>query len=171
VNLTVLVHNNRVYGLTSGQAAPTSPREYHGKSNPYDNGEIAFNPPELLLSAGCSFIARGYTRQHEELKGLIYDGVTHSGFSFIDILQICASFMDKTEEYDRQVYVPDLYGPEDFDAACRLVREYSYGNSGKIPVGVIFRAKREQFNIGTPAREQEYADKRSFVQRFIDGRR
>jgi len=171
VNMTVLVHNNRVYGLTKGQVTPTSPREYHGKSNPYSSGEIAFNPLELLLSAGCSFVARGYTQRQDELTGLIYDGMAHAGFSYIDILQICASFLDKTEEYDGKVYAPDQHVPEDFDAACRLVREYSYGDSGKIALGVIFREEREPFHVGTPLLQQELADKKSFIMRFIDGRR
>lgn len=171
VNLTVLVHNNRVYGLTKGQFTPTSPGEYHSKSNPYDTGDIAFNPPELLLSAGCSFVARGYSRRGKELKELMYAGISHSGFSFIDILQICASYLDKTEEYDGKVYVPLDHNPEDFDAACRLVREYRYDDSGKIALGVIFRKERELFHVSAPLLQQEYADKKSFIMRFIDGRR
>lgn len=171
VNLTVLVHNNRVYGLTKGQVTPTSPMEYHGKSNPSESGEISFNPLELLLSAGCSFVARGYTQRQEELKELIYAGMIHSGFSCIDILQICASFLDKTEEYDRQVYVPDDHNPEDFDAACHLVREYGYDDSGKIALGIIYRVGRKLFHVGTPYQHQEYSNKMSFVMRFIDGRR
>jgi len=169
VNMTVLVHNNRVYGLTKGQATPTSPAEYHDRSNPGVSGEIALNPPELLLSAGCSFIARGYTGRREELKELIYDGISHSGFSCIDILQICATFMNKREDYESQVYLPGDHNPEDFDSACRLVREFTYDDSGKIPLGVIFRAEREVFHVGTPVREQEYGDKKSFVMRFIEG--
>ena len=171
VNMTVLVHNNRVYGLTKGQVTPTSPKEYHGKSNPNGSGEIEFNPLELLLSAGCGFVARGYTQRQEELTELIYDGITHSGFSFIDILQICASFLDKTEEYNGKVYAPLHHDPEDFDAACRLVREYSYNDSGSIALGVIFREERESFTIGLPLMQQKYADKKSFILRFIDGRR
>ncbi|MDE4907075.1 thiamine pyrophosphate-dependent enzyme [Methanogenium marinum] len=171
VNMTVLVHNNRVYGLTKGQFTPTSPGEYHSKSNPYASNDLAFNPPELLLSAGCSFVARGYSRRGKELKELIYDGISHSGFSFIDILQICASYMDKTEEYDEQVYVPVSHNPEDFDAACRLVREYRYNDSGKIALGILFQEKRGTFHVGTPYLQQKYEDKQSFVMRFIDGRR
>jgi len=170
VDLTVLVHNNRVYGLTKGQVTPTSPMEYHGKSNPDDGGGIALNPPELLLSAGCSFIGRGYTRRREELKELIYDAIVHPGFSCIDILQICASYMNKTEEYDRQVYVPDSHNPEDFDAASRLVREYAYDDSGKIALGILFQAERELFSVGTPVHEQEYVNKKAFIQNFIEER-
>jgi 2-oxoglutarate ferredoxin oxidoreductase subunit beta len=175
VNMTVLVHNNRVYGLTKGQVTPTSPMGYHGKSNPLISGEISgeipFNPLELLLSAGCSFLARGYTRRQKELTELIYAGMMHSGFSCIDILQICATFLDKTKEYDKQVYVPDVHDPEDFDAACRLVREYRYAHSGNIALGLVYREKREIFRVGTPYRKQEYFHAASFVQRFVDNRR
>ncbi|WAI00764.1 thiamine pyrophosphate-dependent enzyme [Methanogenium organophilum] len=171
VNMTVLVHNNRVYGLTKGQVTPTSPLEYHGKSNPDSREGIALNPPELLLSVGCSYIARGYSRRQEELKGLIYDGIVHPGFSCIDILQICASFLDKTKEYDRQVYVPLDHNPEDFDAACRLVREYSYEDSGNIPLGVVFHEERDIFHVGTPFSRQRYTDKKGFILRFIEERK
>lgn len=174
VNMTVLVHNNRVYGLTKGQfTPPTSPGAYHSKSNPQDTGEIAFNPPELLLSAGCSFIARGgYSRRGgTELQELMHAGISHSGFSCIDILQICASYLDKTEEYDAQVYVPADHHPEDFDAACRLLREYQYDDAGKIALGILFQKQREIFHTGTPHLQQTYADKQSFVTRFINGRR
>lgn len=170
VNMTVLVHNNRVYGLTKGQVTPTSPAKYHGKSNPDESGGIALNPLGLLLSAGCSFIARGYTRRREELKELIYDGMSHPGFSCIDILQICASFLDKTEEYDHQVYVPSHHNPGDFDAACHLVREYSYDDSGKIALGVVFRGERDIFHVGIPVDEQKYANKLAFILNFIEGR-
>lgn len=171
VNMTVLVHNNRVYGLTKGQVTPTSPMEYHGKSNPSGGGEIAFNPLELLLSAGCGFVARGYTQRQEDLLELIYTGINHSGFSYIDILQICASFLDKTEEYDGQVYIPENHNPEDFDAACSLVREYTYGDSGKIALGILYRQGRDHFHIGLPFRQQKDTDKQSFVMHFIDARR
>lgn len=171
VNMTVLVHNNRVYGLTKGQATPTSPVEYLGKSNPHESVGISFNPLSLLLSAGCSFIARGYTQRQQELTELIYAGIMHSGFSCIDVLQICATFLNKTEEYDEQVYVPDDHDPEDFDAACRLVREYTYANSGKIALGIIYRETREVFRVGTPYREQDSSNTELFVRHFIDGRR
>ena len=170
VNMTVLVHNNRVYGLTKGQVTPTSPVGYHGKSNPDESEEIALNPPELLLSAGCSFIGRGYSRRREELKELIYRGTLHSGFSCIDILQICASFLNIGEEYDGQVYIPADHDPQDFDAACRLVREYSYGDGERIALGILYQAKREPFRVGTPVREQQDTKKGAFVLQFIQDR-
>lgn len=171
VDMTVLVHNNRVYGLTKGQVTPTSPAEYHGKSNPNENSGIALNPPELLLSAGCSFIGRGYTRRQDELRELIYDGMVHRGFSCIDILQICSSFMNKTEEYDRQVYVPEDHNPRNSESAGRLVREYDYTNSEKIALGAIFQEEREIFHVATPLHEQTYARKKAFITRFTEERR
>lgn len=170
VNMTVLVHNNRVYGLTKGQVTPTSPVGYHGKSNPDESGGVALNPPEILLSAGCGFIARGYSRRQAELKELIYAGMVHPGFACIDILQICASYLNKSEEYDRQVYVPDHHDAGNFDAACSLVREFTYDDSGKIALGVLFQKESETFHVGTPSRDQESARKKAFLLRFIEER-
>ncbi|MBT8507177.1 2-oxoglutarate synthase [Methanomicrobiaceae archaeon CYW5] len=140
IDITVIVHNNRVYGLTKGQYTPTSPGKYHGKSTPRGiSDDPPFNPVEILLCSGCGFIARGYTRRQEELTGLIHDAIVHRGFSVVDTLQICASFLDMTDMYNERVYVPDGHNPEDFAAACMIAREWDYDSDGPIALGTIYR--------------------------------
>lgn len=140
VDITAIVHNNRVYGLTKGQYTPTSPAMYHGKSTPRGiSDDPPFNPVEILLCSGCGYIARGYTRRQEELTGLIREAIAHRGFSVVDTLQICASFLDMTDLYNERVYVPEGHNPEDFDSACRIAREWNYDADAPIALGTIYR--------------------------------
>src|SRR5512136_1932130 len=91
-DITVIVHNNRVYGLTTGQYTPTSPLGFRGRSTPGGTTELPINPLELMLASGATFVARGYTRKMEQLRSLVTQGLLHRGFSFIDVLQICATY-------------------------------------------------------------------------------
>ena len=68
VDITMIIHNNRVYGLTTGQSSPTSPLGYKGRSTPKGSIEIPLNPLEVMLSSGATFLARGYSRNIELLK-------------------------------------------------------------------------------------------------------
>ena len=104
VDITLFIHNNRVYGLTTGQYTPTSPLGYKGRSTPSGTLEYPLNPLELMYASGASFIARGYTRNQPLLKKTMADAVRHRGFSFVDILQICATYFDVHDVYDKYVY-------------------------------------------------------------------
>ncbi|MDO9035999.1 MAG: thiamine pyrophosphate-dependent enzyme [Methanoregula sp.] len=138
IDITVIVHNNRVYGLTTGQYTPTSPMGFKGRSTPAGTAEYPLNPVELMLASGAGFIARGYTRKMEMLKGLIRAGIAHKGFAFIDVLQICASFFPATDYYDSHVYELPSTGSEDFDSACPLAREWDYNSDARIALGTFF---------------------------------
>jgi 2-oxoglutarate ferredoxin oxidoreductase subunit beta len=104
LDITVIVHDNRVYALTTGQYTPTSPSGFRGRSTPDGEKELPINPLELMLTSGASFIARGYSRRQDQLRYIIRQALDHRGFSFIDILQICASYNDQTENYNARVY-------------------------------------------------------------------
>jgi 2-oxoglutarate ferredoxin oxidoreductase subunit beta len=138
IDITVIVHNNRVYGLTTGQYTPTSPLGFKGKSTPSGTAEYPLNPVELMLASGAGFIARGYTRKMEMLKGLIRSGIAHKGFAFIDVLQICASFFPATDYYDSHVYELPATGSGDFEVACALSREWDYNSDARIALGTFF---------------------------------
>ena len=138
IDITVIVHNNRVYGLTTGQYTPTSPLGFKGKSTPSGTAEYPINPVELMLASGAGFIARGYTRKMEQLKELIRAGIAHKGFAFIDVLQICATFFPATDYYDAHVYELPAPVSTDFEAACALAREWDYNSDARIALGTFF---------------------------------
>ena len=161
IDITVIVHNNRVYGLTKGQYTPTSPVTYHGKSEPKGvTDDPPFNPLEILLGSGGGFIARGYTHRQDGLTDLIREAVMHKGFSVVDTLQICASFLDIGDYYNERVYVPADHNPEDFDAACRIIGEWDYDRDTPIALGTLYRKAmptyEERFRV-VPKKDVERA--------------
>jgi 2-oxoglutarate ferredoxin oxidoreductase subunit beta len=154
IDITVLVHDNRVYGLTTGQYTPTSPLGFKGKSTPSGTAELPLNPVELMLACGATFIARGYTKKMDQLRTLIREGVAHKGFSFIDVLQICATFFPAADYYTPRVYEPADYDPENFEKACQLAREWDYNSDARIALGVLYRKDMPGFGerVAVPIR-------------------
>jgi Pyruvate:ferredoxin oxidoreductase and related 2-oxoacid:ferredoxin oxidoreductases, beta subunit len=147
VDITVIVHNNRVYGLTTGQYTPTSPMGFRGRSTPAGTVEEPFNPLELLLASGAGFVARGYTRKMEMLQGLIREGIGHHGFACIDVLQICASYCNLTGYYDRYVYELSGHNPSVFEEACTKAREWDYNRNAPIGTGIFYRNEKRPLKI------------------------
>ena len=87
VDLTYIVMDNQIYGLTTGQTSPTSRLGMKTKSMPFGNIETPVNPISLALAAGATFVARGFTADQKHLTELIKQAIQHKGFSFIDMLQ------------------------------------------------------------------------------------
>jgi len=104
-DITLVLHNNGVYGLTTGQFSPLSKKGYKGPSSPFGNVEEPFNPIPLLLEAGATFVARSYSARIEHLSEMLVKGIEHKGFSFIEVLQPCVSFNNTYELYNEKVQV------------------------------------------------------------------
>lgn len=110
-NLTYIVFNNGVYGLTKGQASPTLKRDIKTKSLPQPNINDGVNPLALALSAGYTYIARGYAYDIKHLKELIKGGIEHKGFALIDVLQPCPTYNDLlTKEWYEGTTAGDEHG-------------------------------------------------------------
>lgn len=143
VNITYLVHNNQVYGLTKGQTSPTSDLGYVSKTTPVGALYPPLNPLLLAVSCDCTFVARGFSGEPEHLADLITEGVRHRGFAFIDILQPCVSFnrVNTYQWYKDRVYdIKDdpSYDPRDRIQAFQRAREWGE----RIPIGVIYQGER-----------------------------
>nr|WP_320161773.1 thiamine pyrophosphate-dependent enzyme [uncultured Methanoregula sp.] len=145
IDITVIVHNNRVYGLTTGQYTPTSPLGFRGKSTPMGTAEYPFNPIELMLAGGATYIARGYTKKMDQLKKLLEQGISHHGFSFIDVLQICATFFPVADYYGSRVYDLASNDTGDFEAACHVAREWDYNTDSRIALGLFYQRQAPTF--------------------------
>ena len=140
VDITLLVHDNRVYGLTTGQYTPTSPLGFPGRSTPQGTPEYPLNPVELMIAAGATYVARGYTRRLPQLRGLIRDALLHRGFSFLEVFQICATFYNQTAYYDAHACELDasIFPTADADRALRAAREWDYSRESRIPLGALY---------------------------------
>jgi 2-oxoglutarate ferredoxin oxidoreductase subunit beta len=145
IDVTLLVHDNMVYGLTKGQAAPTSAHGFVTKTQPFGMSSDPVNPIALALCQGVGFVARGYCGDTGHLSGLIQAAMTYPGFAMIDILQICVSFnrVNTYGYYNKRVeYLdPSTYPADDWDKAMELARQWDE----KIPVGLIYRKKTLPF--------------------------
>ena len=141
-NVTYIVQNNQVYGLTKGQTSPTSDHGFKTKSTPEGVIEVPIRPLSLALSAGATFIARGYAGDIMYLKKLIMDGIQHKGFSLIDILQPCVTFnkVNTYQWYQQRIHKLDAenHDPTDRMAAFKLTEEWGE----KIPVGIYYKEDR-----------------------------
>jgi len=91
-NITVIVHNNMVYGLTTGQVSPTAAKGFKAKSTPEGVIDQPVNPIALALISGATFVARGFAGDQKHLQELITQGMKHNGFSLIDVFQPCVTF-------------------------------------------------------------------------------
>lgn len=150
VNITVLVHNNQVYGLTLGQASPTSEHGFRTKAQPLGIPSARFNCIGVAVAMRASFVARGFSGNIEHLATLIRQAIAFPGLAFIDILQPCVSFnkVNTFAWYRRRVYeLPDMYDPTDWEEAMRRSEEWGE----KIPLGIIYKHKRPVFEDHFPA--------------------
>lgn len=149
-DITYMVHNNQVYGLTKGQASPTSDLGFVTRTTP--QGAIQpVNPLALALASDVSFLARGFAGEVEHLSTLIKMGIEHQGFSLIDILQPCVSFNSKNtyQWYQERVYKLEdqKYNPSDKIEA--FVKAQEWGD--RIPIGVMYRKERQVYEKQLPA--------------------
>ena len=151
VNMTYMVHNNQVYGLTKGQASPTSDLGFVTKTTPFGAIQPA-NPVAMALASDVSFLARGFAGDIEHLTQLLKMGIEHHGFALIDILQPCVSFNHKNtfQWYQERVYKLDEekgYDPSDKLAAFARAQEWG----DRIPIGLIYKKERLVYEEQLPA--------------------
>ncbi len=116
VDITYIVMDNEIYGLTKGQASPTSPVGMERKASPYGTVEKPLNPLMLAIAAGATWVARGFSSKPKEMVELIKSAITHKGFSFLQVYSPCTTFYDTYDHY-KQVTKPL---PADHDARDRM---------------------------------------------------
>ena len=144
IDLTMIVHNNQIYGLTKGQASPTSGEGMVTKAQPEGVASLPFNPIAVAVAMQASFVARGFSGMIDHLAGLIKEAIAHQGFALIDVLQPCVSFnkVNTFAWYKKRCYtLPDDYDATDWQAAMQTAVEWG----DKIPLGIIYRNQRTSF--------------------------
>lgn len=170
VDITVIVHDNGVYALTIGQAGPLTPPGFKGRSTPYGSETEPLNPLELLYVAGASWLGRGYTHGLDLLKRLYREAILHPGFSLVDTLQVCVTFRNLYESYNRRVYELDGHDPRDAAQALARIREWDY-SSAEAPVALGVMAVREAPVFGAQflAAPQASAEREAAIREVLRG--
>jgi 2-oxoglutarate ferredoxin oxidoreductase subunit beta len=150
LDLTYIVMDNQIYGLTTGQASPTSMLDVRTKTTPRGNAEVPVNPLGLALVSGATYVARGFSGNPKQLAGLIAGAIAHQGFALIDVFSPCVTW-NKVNTYAwfrERVYDLEEEGhnPQDWNAAMDKAMEFG----DRIPTGLIYRADQPIFEESEP---------------------
>ncbi len=141
-NITILLHNNDIYGLTTGQCSPTSPHDFKTGSTPQGNPDQPFNVLSLALASGATFVARGYSGDINGLADLIIKANDHQGVSVVEILQPCTTF-DKTHTHtyfrENCYQLPPDYNPTNVNQAFSKAVEV---DGTKLPLGIFYQVQK-----------------------------
>jgi 2-oxoglutarate ferredoxin oxidoreductase subunit beta len=172
VDITHFVHDNQIYGLTKGQASPTSGEGVVTKVQVDGNINTPLNPMLLAIAAGAGFVARAYSANQEHLIKIMKQAINYNGYSIVDILQPCVSFnkINDYAYYNQRVYELDKdYDKTDKIMAMKTAMEFE----DRIPIGIIYEEDKPSFHEknsvlrkGAPLIDVPY--NREIVQKLID---
>ena len=145
VDITHFVHNNQIYGLTKGQASPTTDVGHITEVQPYGSNNTPMNPMLLAISLGAGFVARAFSGDKEHLKYIMEEAINYKGYALVDILQPCVSFnkINTFKWYSKRVYKLE----EGYDATNKLKAiEKSMEWGDKIPLGILYKEIKPDFH-------------------------
>lgn len=148
-DLTVLIHNNGLYSLTTGQTSPTSPYGFKTKSTPEGNLDEPVNILSLAIVSGATFVARGYAGDLPKLEELIIAASEHRGASIIEVLQPCVTF-NKT--FTHQFFQENCYWLENHnvqDKETALKKAWEFGPK-QIPLGIFYQIEKPSYESQIP---------------------
>jgi 2-oxoglutarate ferredoxin oxidoreductase subunit beta len=148
-DLTYIVHDNQIYGLTTGQASPTSQPGMKTKTTPHGVVETPFNPIASAIIGGATLVARAFAGDMVHLKQMIKEGISHRGFALVDVMQPCVTFnkLNTYEFFTKRCYKLQDSGhdPTDRFKALEKALEPMQTNYERIPVGIFYKEERPSY--------------------------
>jgi len=151
LDVTYVVMDNQIYGLTTGQASPTTTKGHKTKSTPAGNFESPLNPMALAITAGATFVARGFSGEAKQLSDLIQAGIDHRGFALIDVFSPCVTY-NKVNSYPffkERVYKLEDENWDASDFHKSLEKSFEWGD--RIPLGVLYKTEQPIYEDSEPA--------------------
>ena len=150
VDLTYIVMDNHVYGMTKGQASPTTEPDWDNKLSPGGTGIRAFHPLVIALASGANFVARAFGGDQSGTAQIIAQGMRHPGFSFIEILSPCVTFRPEQREWKSMVHAASVEATDDAARAARRIMTDDGFN-----IGVLYAGNRKPYPLqpGRAARD------------------
>lgn len=140
VDITYVVMDNHVYGMTKGQASPTTEPDWDNKLSPGGTGVRSFHPLVVALASGANFVARGYAGDPNGCADLIAQGIRHPGFSFVEILSPCVTFRPEQRAWREQVHAAPVELTDDPARAARRIM-----SDDGLNIGVLFAGRRATY--------------------------
>jgi 2-oxoglutarate ferredoxin oxidoreductase subunit beta len=151
IDITYVVMDNNIYGLTTGLMSPTSRKGFKSKTSPTGSAEDPIRPLELALAAGCSFIAQGFSGEPKHLTKLIEEGIRHKGFSLINVYSPCVTFYKvNTYEWFKE-HIVNLDTIPDYDVTDKYRAAQIVGEHDGLVLGVVYREERPVYQDALPA--------------------
>jgi 2-oxoglutarate ferredoxin oxidoreductase subunit beta len=148
-NLTLILHDNQSFSLTTGQPTPTSQQGYISKTSPLGTTDRPFNPIKLALAANATFVARTSARDIPHMTETFTKAINHNGFSFVEVIQDCLIFNLEANNKDPLMY--KIKDNKNLEQAEILAKEFDYNSkSGKIPIGVIYQSNERSLEDKWP---------------------
>ncbi|NYZ77154.1 2-oxoacid ferredoxin oxidoreductase [Candidatus Micrarchaeota archaeon] len=153
-DLTYIVHDNQLYGLTTGQASPTSLPGMKTKTTPWGVIETPFNPILNAINGGATYVARGFTGDPAHLKQLFKGAIEHKGFALVDVFQPCVTFnkLNTPEWFRERVYKLEdaKHNPKDRSAAREKAEEDSKTDYKRCPIGLFYTEEKPTYESLLP---------------------
>ncbi|MEW5977839.1 MAG: thiamine pyrophosphate-dependent enzyme [Acidobacteriota bacterium] len=152
LDLTYVVMNNQIYGLTTGQASPTTMKEVRTKSTPRGNVEAPINPLALALVSGATYVSRAFSGEPNHMAELIAGAIAHKGFALVDVFSPCVTY-NKVNTYPwfkQRVYkLEDDSGYDTGDVEGALRKSFEWGD--RIPIGLLYKDEQPVYEESEPA--------------------
>lgn len=162
LDVTLVVMDNEIYGLTKGQTSPTSMFDFVTKTTPFGNIDHPINPIALTMLCGATFVARAFSGDPKQMAKIILDGINHKGFSFIDVFSPCPTF-NKVDTFDYfREHVHQLPDGRDL---TNIGEAMQYAMDPKMYLGVFYKKEMASFEEqveshkkGTPENTRKVID-------------
>lgn len=151
-DLTMIVYDNQVFALTTGQATPTTEKDFCSPVAPSGVKDDPLNPIAITLAAGATFVARDSSLDINSLTQTIESAIKHPGFSFVDVLQPCLSFHNDIAYLQSHSYKLKNKKKDDYSWAMKKAREWSYNREEKqkIPLGIFYQVRKKTWEEKWP---------------------
>ena len=142
IDITYVVMDNRVYGMTKGQPSPTTEPDWDSALSPGGTGLSPFHPLVIALASGANFVAREFSGNIKRTTETLVEAIRHPGFSFVEILSPCVTFRPDEREWKNQVHVASVEATDDPARAARRIMTDDGMN-----IGVLYRGKRKPYDV------------------------
>lgn len=151
MDITYIVMDNEVYGMTKGQPSPTTEPDWQSKLAPEGTGIRRFNPLGIALASGASFIARGFAGDQKGVSKLIVEAIEHKGFSLVEIKSPCVTFRPEEKEWYKTMHKMNIEPTADVLEAAQKI----HGNDG-LDTGIFYQAE-------LPVFQPDFTEEKSIV--------
>lgn len=138
LDITYIVMNNQIYGLTTGQTSPTSDFGSKTKSSPDGNYEFGLNPILVAIASGATFVARTFSGEPEHMSEIIAKAIQHKGFALVDDISPCVTYNKKNtyQWFKERIYKLEDVGHNPYDITQAIQRASEWED--KIPIGIFY---------------------------------